>query len=153
MENIEYSEWVPAGTLVKGLFAMVSLIVVVVTFAFFFFSEGLLFEDILGVAFAWVVLAILMLVFWNYRGLRIRINTKSSLLIMGDSTKSPSCSKIFLPAKKPKRSADTWESVFGLDLIVQWRIRLRLPPRSRLLPRRAECLSFPLAPPTEYAKS
>jgi hypothetical protein len=25
MENIEYSEWVPAGALVKGLFAMVTL--------------------------------------------------------------------------------------------------------------------------------
>ena len=50
MENFEYSEWVPAGALVKGLFAMISLIIVVVTFAVFFFSEGLLVEDILGVS-------------------------------------------------------------------------------------------------------
>ncbi len=70
MENIEYSEWVPAGALVKGLFLMVSLIIVVVTFAVFFFSEGLLVEDILGVSVAWAVLAILLLVFWNYRGLQ-----------------------------------------------------------------------------------
>jgi len=77
MENIEYSEWVPAGALVKGLFVMVSLIVIVVTFAIFIFSEELLFEDILGVSFAWGILAILLLVFWNYRGLHIRINDKS----------------------------------------------------------------------------
>ena len=57
MENIEYSEWVPAGALVKGLFVMVSLIVVVVTFAFFIFSEELLVEDILGISLAWVILA------------------------------------------------------------------------------------------------
>ena len=77
MENIEYSEWVPAGALVKGLFAMVSLIIVVVTFAVFIFSEGLLVEDIFGVSFAWVVLAILLLVFWNYRGLHIKISDES----------------------------------------------------------------------------
>jgi hypothetical protein len=77
MKNIEYSEWIPAGALVKGLFLMVSLIIVVVTFAFFFFSVKLLFEDVLGVSLAWVVLAILLLVFWNYRGLQIEINDES----------------------------------------------------------------------------
>jgi hypothetical protein len=77
MENIEYSEWVPAGALIKSLFVMVSLIIVVVTFAVFFFSEGLLVEDIFGVSLAWAVLAILLLVFWNYRGLNIKINDES----------------------------------------------------------------------------
>ena len=60
MENIEYSEWVHAGALVKGLFAMVSLIVVFVTFAVFIFSEALLVEDVLGVSLAWVILAFLL---------------------------------------------------------------------------------------------
>jgi energy-coupling factor transporter transmembrane protein EcfT len=77
MENIEYSEWVPAGALVKGLFLMVSLIIVVVTSAVFFFSEELLSEDILGASVAWMVLAFLLLVFWNYRGLHIKINDKN----------------------------------------------------------------------------
>jgi hypothetical protein len=74
MENIENSESVHAGALVKGLFAMVSLIIVVVTFAVFFFSEGLLVEDILGVSMSWAILAILLLVFYNYRGLKIKVN-------------------------------------------------------------------------------
>lgn len=73
MENVEYSEWVPTGVLVKGLFAMISVIIVFVTFAVFLFSKGFLVEDILGVALAWVVLGILLLVFWNYRGLQIKI--------------------------------------------------------------------------------
>ena len=73
MENIEYSEWVPAGALIKGLFVMISSIIVVVTIAIFLFSKDLLVEDMLGVSFAWVVLAVLLLVFWNYRGLRIQI--------------------------------------------------------------------------------
>jgi len=74
MENVEYSEWVPAGALVKSSFAMVSLIVVFVTFAVFSFSKALAVEDILGVLVAWVVLAILVLVFYNYRGLQIKIS-------------------------------------------------------------------------------
>jgi hypothetical protein len=52
---------------------MVSLIIVFVTFAVFLFSEKLLVDDILGVTFAWVVLAFLLLIFWNFRGLRIQI--------------------------------------------------------------------------------
>jgi hypothetical protein len=73
MANVEYSEWVPAGVLVKGLFLMVTSIIVVVTIAVFLFSQELLVEDFFGVAFAWVVLFVLLFVFWNYRGLRIQI--------------------------------------------------------------------------------
>jgi len=74
MQNADYTEWVPAGNLVKGLFVMVSLIIVFVTFAVFLFSEAMAVEDIFGVGFAWVVLAFLLFVFWNYRGLSIQIS-------------------------------------------------------------------------------
>ena len=74
MENIEYSEWVHAGMLVKGLFATVSLIVVFVTFAVFIFSQALLVEEFWGVSMAWVILAFLLLVFYNYRGIQIKIS-------------------------------------------------------------------------------
>jgi hypothetical protein len=73
MDNSEYSESVPAGSLVKGLFAMVSVIIVFVSFAVLLFSGGLLIEDIFGVSLAWMILGILLLVFWNYRGLQIKI--------------------------------------------------------------------------------
>jgi hypothetical protein len=83
MENIEYSEWVPIGTFVKALFAMVSLIVVIVTFAVFIFSEELLVDDIVGVFVGWAVLAILLLVLWNYRGIQIKINDESLFVDYG----------------------------------------------------------------------
>ena len=102
MENIEYSEWVPAGALVKGLFVMVSLIVIVVTFTIFIFSEELLFEDILGVSFAWGILAILLVVFWNYRGLHIRINDKSLSVNYGRFDKKSFLLKDISSCKKTK---------------------------------------------------
>jgi hypothetical protein len=102
MENIKYNEWVPAGALVKGLFAMVSLIVVVVTFAILLFSEGLLAEDILGVSLAWVILAVLMLVFWNYRGLRIRISDEHLSVVYGRFDKKTFLLKDIASCKKTK---------------------------------------------------
>jgi hypothetical protein len=102
MENIEYSEWVPAGTLVKGLFAMVSLIIVVVTFAVFFFSEGLLAEDILGVSMSWAILAILLLVFYNYRGLKIKINDERLTVEYGRFDKKSFLLKDITSCKKTK---------------------------------------------------
>ena len=102
MENIDYSEWVPAGALVKGLFAMVSLMVVVVTFAVLIFSEGLLVEDILGVSLAWVILTVLLFVFWNYRGLRIRINDESLSVNYGLFDKKCFLLKDIISCKKTK---------------------------------------------------
>ena len=102
MENFEYSEWVPAGALVKGLFAMISLIIVVVTFAVFFFSEGLLVEDILGVSMSWAILAILLLVFYNYRGLKIKINDERLTVEYGRFDKKSFLLKDITSCKKTK---------------------------------------------------
>ncbi|HKM60012.1 MAG TPA: hypothetical protein VJY36_03985 [Candidatus Bathyarchaeia archaeon] len=102
MENVEYNEWVPAGALVKGLFAMVSLIIVFVTFAVFLFSEKLLAEDILGVTFGWVVLAFLLLVFWNFRGLRIQIKDDRLYLDYGLFNKKSFLLKEIASCKKTK---------------------------------------------------
>jgi hypothetical protein len=73
METVRYSEWVPAGTLVKGLMAMFSTIIVFVTFALFLLGKTSV-EDILGLAFGWAVLAFVLFLFWNYRGLKIQIS-------------------------------------------------------------------------------
>jgi hypothetical protein len=102
MENIEYSEWVPIGNLVKGLFAMVCLIVVIVTFAVFIFSEGLLVEDFMGVLLGWVVLAILLLVLWNYRGLGIKITDERLLVDYGRFDKKSFLLKDISFCKKTK---------------------------------------------------
>ena len=102
MENIEYSEWVPTGALVKGLFSIVGLFVVIVTFVVFIFSEGFLVEDILGVLFAWVVLAILLLVLWNYRGLQIKISHESLYVDYGRFDKKSFLLKDISSCKKTK---------------------------------------------------
>jgi hypothetical protein len=102
MDNFEYHERVPAGALVKGLFAMVSLIIVFVTFAVFFFSEGLLVEDILGVLGAWAILVLLLLVFWNYRALNIRINDESLTVQFGRFNKKSFLLKDISSCKKTR---------------------------------------------------
>jgi hypothetical protein len=102
MDNFEYRERVPAGALVKGLFAMVSLIIVFVTFAVFFFSEGLLVEDILGVLGAWAILVLLLLVFWNYRALNIRINDESLTVQFGRFNKKSFLLKDISSCKKTR---------------------------------------------------
>ena len=102
MENVEYSEWVPTGALVKSLFAMGSAIVVFVTFTVFLFSEELLLEDIFGVAFSWVILAILLFIFWNFRGLRIQITAKRLYLDYGLFNKKSFLLKEIISCKKTK---------------------------------------------------
>lgn len=102
MENVEYSEWVSAGALVKGLFAMVSLIIVFVTFAIFLFSKSLLVEDVLGVSLAWVILGFLILVFWNYRGLQIVINDERLFVSYGRFDKKSFLLEDITSCKKTK---------------------------------------------------
>ncbi len=102
MENIKYSEWVPAGALVKGLFAMISLIVVFVTFAVFIFSKELPIENILSVSLAWGILAILLLVFYNYRGLQITISGQQLFVAYGRFDKKSFLLKDIVSCKKTK---------------------------------------------------
>ena len=74
MEAVRYSEWVPAGVLVKGLMVMFSTIIVFMTFALLLLGKpsG---EDIFGLAFGWGILAFILFLFWNYRGLKVQINS------------------------------------------------------------------------------
>jgi len=73
METVRYDEWVPAGSLVKGLMLLVFAITVCFTLLVLLFGRltGL---DVLGAALSWGVLGFVLFLFWNYRGLRIRIS-------------------------------------------------------------------------------
>ena len=102
METVEYSEWVPAGALVKGLFALVSAIIVLVSVAVFFFSEELLVEDIFGVAFSWAILVVLLFIFWNFRGLRIQITDSRLILDYGLFNKKSFLLREIVSCKKTK---------------------------------------------------
>ena len=73
MHDCFYREWVPAGVLIKGLMTVFSLIVVFGTSLMVLFVD-LSVEDFYGFIVAWGVLAFILFLFWNYRGLEIKIN-------------------------------------------------------------------------------
>jgi len=102
VDNAEYNEWVPAGALVKGLFAMISLLIVLVTFVVLLFSEEPFAEEIIGLGFSWGILAFLLFVFWNFRGLRIRINSAILSVDYGLFNKKSFLLKEIISCKKTK---------------------------------------------------
>ena len=102
MDEAEYVEWVPAGALVKGLFALISVIIVVVSFAVFLFSGGLVMEDIFGIALAWAILGFLLLVYWNYRGLQIKIDDQRLSVTYGRLDKKSFLLSDIVSCKKTK---------------------------------------------------
>ncbi len=72
MQDAVYREWVPAGILVKGLMAAFSAIVIFGSLLVVLLVE-LSVEDFYGLIFSWGILAFILFLFWNYRGLEIRI--------------------------------------------------------------------------------
>ena len=81
MKSVVYEEWVAAGTLVKALVGFFSLLIMCI----------LLITIVVGVAiqhpFLIVVLAsplaFVLLVFWNYKGIRIQVSNKKLLINYG----------------------------------------------------------------------
>jgi hypothetical protein len=73
MESVVYSEWVSAGAVIRALMVMFSAIVVFVTVVLFLQGRigG---EDFWGLVFGWGILAFVLFLFWNYRGLEIQIS-------------------------------------------------------------------------------
>jgi len=73
MQDDFYREWVPAGILIKVLMTTFSTIVVFGTLLMVLFVNFSV-EDFYGFIVAWGVLAVVLFLFWNYRGLEIKIN-------------------------------------------------------------------------------
>ena len=74
MENIFYREWVPAGTLVRVLLISFSFIIIFGTLLLIIFGN-LTTEDYYGIIISLGVLAFVMFLFWNYRGIEIKVDT------------------------------------------------------------------------------
>ena len=74
MENIAFKEWVPAGNLVRLLMISFSFLIIIGTILLIVFGN-ITTEDYYGLIFAWGVLAFVMFLFWNYRGLEIKISS------------------------------------------------------------------------------
>jgi hypothetical protein len=82
MENVVYRERVPAGTLVKGLMVTFSVIVVLGTLTVVLLMK-ISIEDVFGIGVAWAVLAFVLFLFWNYRGIRIQISSDRLFVYYG----------------------------------------------------------------------
>jgi len=81
MKDVVYVEWVPAGTLIKalvGFFSLLSLCILLITIAVGFAIR----HPFLIVALA-SPLAFVLFLFWNYRGIRIKVTAKKLLIYYG----------------------------------------------------------------------
>jgi len=74
MQNIVFKEWVPAGKIVRVLMIGFSFIIFFVTILLVVFGD-LTVDDYYGLIFSWGVLAFILFLFWNYRGLEIKISS------------------------------------------------------------------------------
>jgi hypothetical protein len=99
MEDVGYSEWVPTGALVRSLFVGFSAYIVLFTLAIFLFTE-VSFDTVYGLVFGWGILAFLLFLFWNYRGLKIQISSKELFVVYGLSIANRFCLRVSLHVTK-----------------------------------------------------
>jgi len=81
MKDVVYVEWVPAGTLIKalvGFFSLLSLCILLITIA-----VGVAIQHPFFIVVLASPLAVVLLVFWNYRGIRIKVTAKNLLIYYG----------------------------------------------------------------------
>lgn len=81
MKDVLYVEWVPAGTLIKalvGFFSLLSLCILLITIA-----VGVAIQHPFLIVVLASPLAFVLLVFWNYRGIRIKVTAQNLLIYYG----------------------------------------------------------------------
>jgi hypothetical protein len=103
MENVDYSEWVPTGALVKSLFVGFSAYIVIFTLAIYLFVEVSV-EEVYGLGFGWGILAFLLFLFWNYRGLKIQVSSKELWVVYGLFNRKSFLLKEIVSCNKTKAS-------------------------------------------------
>jgi hypothetical protein len=117
METVSYSEWVPAGSLIKGLMATFSAIIVLTTFALTLQGRTLG-EAAIGLLFGWTILAFVLFLFWNYRGLRIQISNSRLFIDYGIFNKKSFLLKDITSCKQIKASFGRYLGIgvrYGFD--------------------------------------
>jgi len=81
MKDVLYVEWVPAGTLIKalvGFFSLLSLCILLITIA-----VGVAVQHPFLIVVLASPLAFVLLVFWNYRGIQIKVTTNKLSIYYG----------------------------------------------------------------------
>ena len=81
MRQVIYREWVPAGLFVKILVGFVSLLIVCIYLILV--ATGYVFQNLFWIVIPTSVIAFLLLLFWNYKGIRIQLSTKELLVDYG----------------------------------------------------------------------
>jgi uncharacterized membrane protein YdbT with pleckstrin-like domain len=81
MRQVVYREWVPAGLLVKILVGFVSLLTLCILLILV--ATGYVFQNLFWIAVPTSVLAFLALLLWNYKGIKIQLNTEELLVNYG----------------------------------------------------------------------
>jgi len=112
MENVDYNEWVPMGTLVKGLVLMITALLVFITITILFFG-GTTVDSLFAVALNLGVFTFIMLLFWNYRGLRIQIIGYKLTVVYGIFNKKSFLLKELTYCKKTKANLGRY---FGIGI-------------------------------------
>ena len=72
MRDIVFSEWVPAGSFVKAVVGLVSSVVLCVLSITII--TGFAFQNPFWIAVSASIIAFLLLLFWNYRGIQIQVS-------------------------------------------------------------------------------
>ena len=81
MKSVVYEEWVVAGTLVKalvGFFSLLMMCILVITIV-----VGVAIQHPFLIVVLASPLAFVLFVFWNYRGIRIKVTTENLLINYG----------------------------------------------------------------------
>jgi hypothetical protein len=81
MAEVMYSEWVPAGTLVKTLVGFVSSLISCVLLIVI--AVGVATQVPFLIVLLASVLALVLILFWNYRGIQIQVTNKELLISYG----------------------------------------------------------------------
>ena len=81
MRHVIYREWVPAGLFVKILVGFVSLLTLCILLILI--ATGYAFQNPFWVVIPTSALAFLLLLFWNFKGIRIQLTAKELLINYG----------------------------------------------------------------------
>jgi len=81
MRHFIYREWVPASLFIKILVGFVSLLTVCILLILV--TAGYAFQNLFLIVILMSVPGFLLLVFWNYKGIRIELSTRELLITYG----------------------------------------------------------------------
>jgi len=81
MKDVVYMEWVPAGKLIKALVGSFSLLILCIVLIII--AVGVAIQHPFLIVVLASPLALVLFVFWNYRGIRVKVTNKNLLVYYG----------------------------------------------------------------------